>query len=81
MTVTDTEKEVSLEESPACLEQEEVGCVEVQVQSSEASLPLTAVAVEEKVLGETVKILETGETLVSAGAHLVPEEKSSEKMI
>lgn len=79
VTVTDTEKEVSLEESPACLEQEEVGCVEVQVQSSEASLPLTAVAVEEKVLGETVKILETGETLVSAGAHLVPEEKSSEK--
>lgn len=76
--VTDEEKEVSSGESPACLEQEEAECVEVQVQSSEASLQtLVAAAVEEKVVEETIKILETGETLVSAGAHFELEEKSS----
>ncbi|XP_058524883.1 A-kinase anchor protein 12 [Ochotona princeps] len=77
VTVTDREKEVSLGESTSCLEQEEAECVEVQVQSSEASLPLVAAAVEEKVVEETIKVLETGETLVSAGARLVLEEKSS----
>uniref|UniRef100_A0A8C5W5Z9 A-kinase anchoring protein 12 n=1 Tax=Microcebus murinus TaxID=30608 RepID=A0A8C5W5Z9_MICMU len=82
VTVIDREKEVSsLEGSPPpCPGQEEAICTEVQVQSSEASLlALTAAIVEEKVLGEAVKILETGETLESAGAHLVLEEEPSEK--
>uniref|UniRef100_A0A2K6F9U8 A-kinase anchoring protein 12 n=1 Tax=Propithecus coquereli TaxID=379532 RepID=A0A2K6F9U8_PROCO len=82
VTVIDKEKEVSsLEGSPPpCPGQEEAICTEVQVQRSEASLlALTAAVVEEKVLGEGVKILETGETLESAGAHLVLEEKPPEK--
>ncbi|XP_045400527.1 A-kinase anchor protein 12 isoform X1 [Lemur catta] len=82
VTIIDREKEVSsLEGSPPpCPGQEEAVCTEVQVQSSEASLlALTAAVVEEKVLGEAVKILETGETLESAGAHLLLEEKPSEK--
>lgn len=75
----DGEKEVhSFEGSlPQCLE--EAACTGIQIQSSEESFALTAAAVEEKVLGETVRILETGETLQLAGAHLVLEEKSSEK--
>ncbi|XP_053448390.1 A-kinase anchor protein 12 isoform X2 [Nycticebus coucang] len=81
VTVTDGEKEVShVEGSPLpCLGEEEAICTEVQVQSSEASLTLSAAVVEEKVLGEAVKILEIGETLESAGAHLVLEEKPTEK--
>lgn len=80
VTVIDGEKEVvSFEESSSLLVQEEVACTEIQVQSSEAPLALTVAAVEEKVLGETVKILAQAETLESADAHLVPEEKSSEK--
>ncbi|XP_066229083.1 A-kinase anchor protein 12 isoform X1 [Saccopteryx leptura] len=81
VTIIDGEKEVTGFEgsSPSWLVQGEAVCTEIQVQSSEASLPLTAAAVEEKVLGETVKILETAGTLESADAHLKPEEKSSEK--
>ncbi|XP_062953907.1 A-kinase anchor protein 12 [Cynocephalus volans] len=81
VTVVDGETEVSSFEGspPPCLAQEWAVCTEVQVQSSEASLTLTAAAVEEKVLGETVKILETGDMLESAGAHLVVEENCSEK--
>uniref|UniRef100_A0A2R8ZYR5 A-kinase anchoring protein 12 n=1 Tax=Pan paniscus TaxID=9597 RepID=A0A2R8ZYR5_PANPA len=79
--IIDGAKEVSsLEGSPPpCLGQEEAVCTKIQVQSSEASFTLTAAAEEEKVLGETANILETGETLEPAGAHLVLEEKSSEK--
>ncbi|XP_003943608.3 A-kinase anchor protein 12 isoform X1 [Saimiri boliviensis] len=79
--IIDGAKEVrSLEGSPPhCLGQEEAACTKIQGQSSEASLTLTAAAEEEKVLGETVSILETGETLEPAGAHSVLEEKSSEK--
>ncbi|XP_077005387.1 A-kinase anchor protein 12 isoform X2 [Tamandua tetradactyla] len=79
VTVIDGEKEVTSfeESSPSWLVQEEVVSRETQVQSSEASLTLTAAAVEEKVLGETVKVIEiVAETLESADAHLVPEEKS-----
>ncbi|XP_054426090.1 A-kinase anchor protein 12 isoform X2 [Pteronotus mesoamericanus] len=81
MTVIDREKEVinCEESSPSWLVQEEAVCTEIQVQSSETSLPLTVATVEEKVLGETVKILETPGTPESAAAHLEPEEKSSEK--
>lgn len=80
VTVIDEGKEVTSfdESSPALLVQEELVCTEIQVQSSETSLPLTAAAVEEKVLGGTVKILETAVTLVCADVHLEPEEKSSE---
>uniref|UniRef100_U3F450 A-kinase anchor protein 12 isoform 1 n=1 Tax=Callithrix jacchus TaxID=9483 RepID=U3F450_CALJA len=79
--VIDGAKEVSsLEGSPPpCLGQEEAACTKTQGQSSEASLTLTAAAEEEKVLGETVSILETGEMLKPAGAHSVLEEKSSEQ--
>ncbi|XP_027459254.1 A-kinase anchor protein 12 isoform X1 [Zalophus californianus] len=74
------EKEVTAwEESSPQLVQEEAVRTEVQVQSSEASFTLTAAAVEEKVLGQTVKILEAAETLESADAQSVPEEESSEK--
>uniref|UniRef100_H0X4H0 A-kinase anchoring protein 12 n=1 Tax=Otolemur garnettii TaxID=30611 RepID=H0X4H0_OTOGA len=81
VTVMDGEKEVShVEGSPVpCLGEEEAICTEVQGQSSEASLTLSAAMVEEKVLGEAVKILEMAETLESAGAHLVLEEKPTEK--
>lgn len=80
VAVLDGEKEVtSLEESSPGLAQEDAVYTETPAQSSEPSLPLTAAAVEEKVLGETVKILETPETLESADAHLIPEEKSSAK--
>ncbi|XP_015102441.2 A-kinase anchor protein 12 isoform X1 [Vicugna pacos] len=79
VTVIDGEKEViRFEESSSLLVQEEVARVEIQVQSSEASLALTAAAVE-KVLGEAIKVLETAETLESADAPSVPEETSSEK--
>uniref|UniRef100_A0A2K5HTR4 RII binding domain-containing protein n=1 Tax=Colobus angolensis palliatus TaxID=336983 RepID=A0A2K5HTR4_COLAP len=79
--IIDGAKEVSsLEGSPPpCRGQEEAACAKIQVQSSEASFTLTAAAEEEKVLGETVNILETGETLEPTGAHLVLEEKCSEK--
>nr|BAE90455.1 unnamed protein product [Macaca fascicularis] len=79
--IIDGAKEVSsLEGSPPpCRGQEEAACTKIQVQSSEASFTLTAAAEEEKVLGETVNILETGETLAPTGAHLVLEEKCSEK--
>ncbi|XP_047715534.1 A-kinase anchor protein 12 isoform X1 [Prionailurus viverrinus] len=80
VAVVDGEKEVtSLEESSPGLAQEDAVYTETPAQSSEPSSPLTAAAVEEKVLGETVKILETPETLESADAHLIPEEKSSAK--
>ncbi|KAM8789295.1 A-kinase anchor protein 12 isoform 1-T1 [Rhynchonycteris naso] len=81
VTVIDGEKEVTgfEESSPSWLVQGEAVCTEIQVQSSEASLPLTAAAVEEKVLGETVKILETAGTLESADTRLESEEKPSEK--
>ncbi|XP_049759541.1 A-kinase anchor protein 12 isoform X1 [Elephas maximus indicus] len=80
VTVVDGEDEgTSFEESSlSCLVQEEAVSTEVQVQSSDASL--TVAAVEEKVVGETTKILETGaETLASGAAHLVPEEEPSDK--
>ncbi|XP_032263545.1 A-kinase anchor protein 12 isoform X1 [Phoca vitulina] len=74
------EKEVTAwEESSPQLVQEEAVCTEVHVQSSEAPFTLTAAAVEEKVLGQTVEILETTETLESADAQSIPEEESSEK--
>lgn len=76
VTVADGGKEVTSFEESSWLVQEEVVCTEIQVQSSEASLPLTAVAVEENISGETVKILETAGTLESADAHFVLEEKS-----
>ncbi|KAM9060348.1 A-kinase anchor protein 12 isoform 1-T1 [Megaptera novaeangliae] len=80
VTVIDGEKEViSFEGSSSLPVHEEEACIEIQVQSSEASLALTAAAVGEKVLAEALKILETAETLESAEARLVPEEKSSEK--
>ncbi|XP_014650961.1 PREDICTED: A-kinase anchor protein 12 isoform X1 [Ceratotherium simum simum] len=78
VSVIDGEKEViTCEEGSSLLVQEEAACTEIQVESSGA--PLTAATVEEKVLGETVKISETAETLESAAARLVPEEKCSEK--
>ncbi|XP_036766696.2 A-kinase anchor protein 12 isoform X2 [Manis pentadactyla] len=78
VTVIDGEKEViSFEEgSPSWSVEEEVVCTETHVQSSEASLTLTAVAVEKEVFSETVKIVETAEPLESEDAHLVLEEKS-----
>ncbi|KAM5327685.1 A-kinase anchor protein 12 isoform 2-T2 [Glossophaga mutica] len=81
VTVIDGEKEViSCEESSSSwLVQEEAVCTEIHVQSSETSLPLTVATVEEKVLGETVKILETPGTLESAEAHLEQEKKFFEK--
>lgn len=79
VTVIDGEKEVISFEGSSLPIHEEEACTEIQVQSSEAPLALTAAAVGEKVLGEAIKILETAETLESAEARLVPEEKSSEK--
>ncbi|XP_029800226.1 A-kinase anchor protein 12 isoform X1 [Suricata suricatta] len=80
VAVIDGEKEVtSLEESSPELAQEDMAYTETQAQSSEPSLTLTAAAVDEKVLGETVKILETPETLESADAHLTAEEAACEK--
>lgn len=76
VTVTDGGKGATSFEESSWLVQEEVVCTEIQVQSSEASLPLTAAAVEENISGETVKILETAGTLESADAHFVLEEKS-----
>ncbi|KAK1337935.1 hypothetical protein QTO34_001038 [Cnephaeus nilssonii] len=71
VTVIDGEKEViRFEESSSWLVQEEALCTDIQVQSSEASLPLTAAAVEEKVLGETGKLLEAAGPLESADARL-----------
>lgn len=79
ITIVDGEKEViSCEESSFWLAEEEAVCTEIQVQSSETSLPLTVATVEEKVLGETVKVLETPGTLEPAEAHLEQEKKSSE---
>ncbi|XP_036905764.1 A-kinase anchor protein 12 isoform X2 [Sturnira hondurensis] len=81
VTVVDGEKEViSCEESSAAwLVHGEAVCTEIQVQSSETSVPLAVATVEEKVLGETVKILKTSGTLESSEAHLEQETKSSEK--
>ncbi|XP_043313046.1 A-kinase anchor protein 12 isoform X1 [Cervus canadensis] len=80
VTIIDGEKEViSFEGSSPLLASEEEACTEIPVQSSEAALALIAAAVEEKVLGEAIKIVETAEALKSAEAHLVPEEESSEK--
>ncbi|VCX37320.1 unnamed protein product [Gulo gulo] len=73
------EKEVTAWEGSPRPVQEEAVCTEVQVQTPEVSLTPAAAAVEEKVLEETVKILETTETRESADAQLVPEEESSEK--
>ncbi|XP_073075857.1 A-kinase anchor protein 12 isoform X1 [Manis javanica] len=76
VTVIDGEKEViSFEEGSPPPVEEEVVCTETHVQSSEASLTLTAASVEE-VFRETVGIVETAEPLESADAHLVLEEKS-----
>ena len=80
VTIIDGEKEVvSFEGSSPLLASEEEACTGISVQSSEAALALIAAAVEEKVLGEAVKIVETTEALKSAEAHLVPEVESSEK--
>ncbi|XP_007941419.1 A-kinase anchor protein 12 [Orycteropus afer afer] len=82
VTVAEGENEVtSFEEStPPCLVQEEAVSTEVQVQSSDTSLTLTVATIEEKVVGETIKMLETGtRSLESAEAHLVPEEKPADK--
>lgn len=80
VTIVDGEKEViSCEESSFWLVEKEAVCTEIQVQSSETSLPLTVATVEEVVLAETVKILETPGTLESAEAHSEEGEKSSEK--
>ncbi|XP_045861125.1 A-kinase anchor protein 12 isoform X2 [Meles meles] len=75
------EEEVTAwEDSPQPVQEEAVR-TEVQVQTPEASLTPAAAAVKEKVLEETVKILdlETTETRESADAQLVPEEEASEK--
>lgn len=79
VTVIDGAKEVTSLDESSQLVQVEVVCTEIQVQSSEASVPLAAAAVEEKVLGETVTILGTAAPLESAHAQLEPEEKPSEK--
>ncbi|XP_070317758.1 A-kinase anchor protein 12 isoform X1 [Odocoileus virginianus] len=80
VTIIDGEKEViSFEGSSPLLASEEEAGTEIPVQSSEAALALIAAAVEEKVLGEAIKIVETAEALKSAEARLVPEEESSEK--
>ncbi|XP_052501707.1 A-kinase anchor protein 12 isoform X2 [Budorcas taxicolor] len=80
VTIIDGEKEVvSFEGSSPLLASEEEACTGISVQSSEAALTLIAAAVEEKVLGEAIKIVETTEALKSAEAHLVLEEESSEK--
>ncbi|EPQ19225.1 A-kinase anchor protein 12 [Myotis brandtii] len=77
VTVIDGEKEVlHFEESSPWLVQV---CTDSQVQSSEASLPLTAVVVEKKVLGETVKLLEAAGPLESADARLEPEARPSDQ--
>lgn len=62
----------SLEGSSSLTDQEESGCTEVQVQSS-----YTLVAPKED--GESAKVSETGDSLESAGIHLIPAEKSSEE--
>lgn len=79
VTVIDGAKEVTSLDESSQLVQAEVVCTEIQVQSSEASVPLAAAAVEEKVLGETVTILGTAAPLKPAHAHLEPEGKPSEK--
>ncbi|XP_055288955.1 A-kinase anchor protein 12 isoform X1 [Moschus berezovskii] len=80
VALIDGEKEViSFEGSSSLLASEEEACTEIPVQSSEAALALIAAAVEEKVLGEAIKIVEAAEPLKSAEAYLVPEEESSEK--
>ncbi|EFB19024.1 hypothetical protein PANDA_009032, partial [Ailuropoda melanoleuca] len=80
VAIIDGEDEVTAsEERSTRLVQEEAVCTEVHSQGSEASLTPAAAALEEKVLGESVKILETTETLESADAQLVPEEEPSEK--
>ncbi|XP_040094618.1 A-kinase anchor protein 12 isoform X2 [Oryx dammah] len=80
VTIIDGEKEViSFEGSSPLLASEEEACMGISVQSSEAALALIAAAVEEKVLGEAIKIVETTEALKSAEAHLVLEKESSEK--
>ncbi|KAM7240650.1 hypothetical protein CapIbe_008556 [Capra ibex] len=80
VTIIDGEKEVvSFEGSSPLLASEEEACTGISVQSSEAALTLIAAAVEEKVLGEAIKIVETTEALKSAEAHLILEEESSEK--
>ncbi|KAI4582548.1 hypothetical protein MJG53_009099 [Ovis ammon polii x Ovis aries] len=80
VTIIDGEKEVvSFEGSSPLLASEEEACTGISVQSSEAALTLIAAAVEEKVLGEAIKIVETTEALKSAEAQLVLEEESSEK--
>ncbi|XP_036172302.1 A-kinase anchor protein 12 isoform X2 [Myotis myotis] len=80
VTVVDGEKEVlPFEESSPWLVQADRLCTDSQVQSSEASLPLTAAAVEKKVLGETVKLLEAAGPLESADARLEPEAKPSDQ--
>lgn len=80
VAVTDGEKEViSFEESAPWLVQKEAVCTDIEVQSSAASFPLTAAAVEEKVLGETAKLLETAGTLEPGDVHLEPGEKPSGK--
>ena len=79
VTIIDGEKEVvSFEGSSPLMASEEEAGTEIPVQSSEAALALIAAAVEEKVLGEAIKVVETAEALKCAEAHLVPEE-SSEK--
>ncbi|XP_029426614.1 A-kinase anchor protein 12 isoform X2 [Nannospalax galili] len=78
MPGSDQGKEVSsLEGSSSLIDQEEAGYTEVQVQSSDMPVTLTAVATKEVV--ETAKISETDESLKSAGTHLLPAETSSEK--
>lgn len=73
------EEEVTAWEGSPRPVQEEAVRTEVQVQTPEASLTPAAAAVEEKVLEETAKIVETTETRESADTQLVPEEESSEK--
>ncbi|KAM7135491.1 A-kinase anchor protein 12 isoform 2-T2 [Molossus nigricans] len=78
VTVVHGEKEViGLEGSAPWLLQEGAVCTDLQLPGLEASVPLTAAAVEEKVLGETAKLVETAGPLESADVHLEPGEKPS----
>lgn len=80
VTVIDGEKEVArFEGSSPWLVQAEAFCTEVQVQGLEAPLPVTAMAVEEKVLDETVWLLGPAGPSESADGCLDAEAKPSDR--
>ncbi|ERE86068.1 A-kinase anchor protein 12 [Cricetulus griseus] len=67
----------SLEGSSTLPDQDEAGCIQVQVQSLDP--PVTPTAVSMREVAETVKTSETDGSLECVGTHLIPAEMSSEK--